>query len=45
MKIRRGPVALVLIALAADIAYIFLKGRKEITLTDEEKSERVEQKE
>ena len=29
MKIRRGPVGLVVLALAAEFAYIFIKGSKE----------------
>lgn len=31
MKINRGPVALVVLALAAELAYIAIKGSKEVT--------------
>ncbi len=39
MKFRRGPVALVVLALAAEMAYIFIKGSKEAA-TAKEKSDK-----
>ena len=32
MKITKGPVALVVLALAAEMAYIFIKGSKEVAV-------------
>ena len=33
MKIRRGPVALVVLSLAVELAYIIVKGSKDVTPT------------
>ncbi len=39
MKIKRGPIALVVLALAAEIAYIFIKGSKETATAGKDRAD------
>ena len=43
IKIRKGPVALVMLSLAAELAYIIVKGSKEVAPAVQ-KTENVEEK-
>ena len=40
MRLRRGPVALVVLALAAEMAYIFIKGSKTVATAEKSDAEK-----